>query len=393
MKLNKTAIMAFKELLGLAEEIAVSDLAEVEITTLKAKEVVAVDRLTLSYCDGASFNLIAKHLVWDRILDDASNSPPLSLRYEAAAYEFLTSIRETFDRFPRVYRLLSAILVLEDLGASPISFSDETSAQFAAMEMLARMHAASNGRRQVYESILKKRRLPIDPEQQRSHRLPASFNRGMQLLRSFASERRIPGSAWEQPARYGLQLLADRDQELDCLIHDDLVSLRQCAMRDGKLHLFDFGHARFGHPFVDILRMFIGKVEYNAASQSWFRKAYDPVGGVFRHYRLNFEKYYKKLEDVVWKEQFTAIAIAMGVALLGVLVHVIQWAARSNIKPAKPLAEVISDSLSTTMQFARRHHGFESFALFCEDALEHILVLSNLFSKQVERDSVAAIYS
>lgn len=385
MKLNQTAIITIQELVSLGVELAVSSVVDIEFTRLKVKESVAVDRVMLSYQDNTSLHIIAKHLLRENIFDAVGDAIPLSLRYEAATYEFLTSVRERFDHFPTAYRLLPGLLILEDLGTSPIDFPDERSAQCAALALLAKMHAATLGKRPAYEAILEQRKLPRDPEQQRLayQRLSPNFVVGLKLLHAYAGKRQFVGDDWEQPVRFGWQLLNERNQTLDCLIHDDLVSLRQCAMRDGQLYLFDFEHSRFGHPFLDVLRMFIGKVEYNAASRLWYRKAYAPVEGVFRHYRQVFEEHFAPLADDIWERHFIAIALAMGVALLGTFAQIVALQTSLDIKPAELVSDTLAATLLTMRQFAERRPDASAFARLCGDAIENISLLLELFLEQV----------
>jgi hypothetical protein len=314
------------------------------IQHLNAGRLVRVARLFLSGEDGSAAprSLIAKYL-------DEADSPGrdclrerIYFQEELLNYHFLEGVRDRFQHAPRLLGEGVACFYLEDLGQSKQRLPTAEAIMEVLSEALVSLHAATQGEQDSYTTLRAALGHPPTAADLRSLHPgsdESSFRTGSRVLLDWSSVL-LPGGADTigEMLEHSLLLLQE-EQDEHAFVHNDLVSARQCVLRQGRLFLVDFEHARYAHRALDLAKVMMGKLEITPSGKLVHVHPSLPTA-IADVYRARWEaRQSRKAGGAAWRAQIAAALCLQAVAEIG------QCVSRSDASFLLGLAPTIASFL------------------------------------------------
>jgi len=227
---------------------------------LNARPALPVYRLRFESNSGSAWSCIAK-IHCPQAPATESDRAAFTFAEERAAYAFLETLRDASSRWPHCLSQDERCLLLADLGEDAWHYPGNEEILEEISEVLTRLHATTIGREAEYLRI---RSATLGGEIE-DPRLEGPFRQaalGCQYLLDM-------GAALGAFDPHPITLIVDAAVEhirhppplLHGFIHGDFNDRRQSVTREGRLWLFDFEHARYGHILLDPCMPMVGKPE------------------------------------------------------------------------------------------------------------------------------------
>jgi hypothetical protein len=278
---------------------------------LNRRQDVRVWRVTLTDESGKTYHAVAKHLAMPDILD---------FKLEHANYTFLQLHRERFSLFPQLLSQEPDLLLLEDLGSENFQFGSVEAILDAIAATFAHLHVAFAGLENEYITVRARFGLPAAQDEPRRNSEAGRINETANGAATIASYMKLMSICSEETFLAAVQpcidLIFDKQSPMRTFIHDDVADRRQTMIRDGKIYLLDFEHAKYQHALMDLAKLLIGKVEHDALRQGMFYNHPNIPVSLVTHYRkYRLEHGAKEFEEKEW-ERHLAAALTVQVLLL-----------------------------------------------------------------------------
>lgn len=297
---------------------AISPLHTVEAEPITRRRDVKVWRVKLTDPAGVSSSVFAKELC----VDD-----PTDFHSECANYLFLQKYRDRFDRFAELLAMESDVFVIADLGSAFYQFESNERVLEAIADTFARMHVYLAPFEREYDEIRAAQGLPSQREENRRNSEAGrreTAQRGVTMLADYVSLMGIaPTEPFTRQAEECFDIIFDPASPFRTFIHDDVADRRQTIVRDGRVYLLDFEHAKFHHALMDLAKLMIGKVEHHSELQGMFYNHPNIPSELIGKYRERWASLgARELSTDEWDRNVVAAFVTQVMLVIGRIVEI-----------------------------------------------------------------------
>ncbi len=341
----------------------------VSYNKMNRRDNVQVTKFNLQKSNGEMFSLFAKHLNYENGI--YIREP--DWYSEKLAYSFLSTIRNDFDLYPQLLGANDAFLLLEDLGDNDFLFKKEEEAQQALLDSLAKLHAASLGKKDTYLEMEKEiNKLQIGYEIIEYDNLTDLFNQGMSYLQSFIDPCNNSRRIFSNIKQDVLQTV--ENPKFQAFIHNDYCGKNQSLDSNGQFYLFDFGFSIFSHALIDFWRLYIGKVRLKYTDGVYILQKFEWLPDVEQWYRSKLETYTgSRIDEMEWNQNICAVAIYLTICNVGKLRSMPLYLSQENLtlQPDIPFHSNLYISLKFLTGYLTKKKGiFDDFRRICDQHLQ-----------------------
>ncbi|MEP1577704.1 MAG: hypothetical protein ABJJ87_01815, partial [Lentilitoribacter sp.] len=276
------------------------------------KSSVDVSRAWLVDHDRKGITVIAKH--------HNNNIPKYILPYfneETLNYNFLMSIRDEFDKFPKLYGNNQCLFVLEDLGKTSQNFKNEMEIMESIARTFSDLHKSTFDKKNLYEISRTYHEIKDDLRDFSNNGQHDQFIQGANILANYVEI--TTKHSMSRFIKFAMPILEDIrfPGHFESFIHGDMICARQSVYVDGVVKLLDFEHGRFAHSLIDLAVFLIGKIEINTNIDKLHYSHINLSAQLAAIYRKMIqEKSGRVISDTIWNRNLASCFFFQAIILI-----------------------------------------------------------------------------
>ena len=241
-------------------DVVKCDVRIVACQPLTYRNSVRVSRLRVVTPSKDVKTVIVKHIPASHYPISHSEPLPPVHSEEQFAYQFLSTVRQNFNRLPQLLAYRPGIFMLEDLGTGTIKEYAQETVMESLATTLATLHTATAPRYLQYQHLRQQAGLDSDRRMYSAQEQNDLFDIGIGLLYKYCNILGIDIAPC-QPIFEQVRDEIANPGPFRAFIHDDLAAARQIVIVDDECYLIDFEMAKYGHMLMDICKPLIGKFD------------------------------------------------------------------------------------------------------------------------------------